>query len=166
MPRYDVSPESPERQLALYKKDDIVPSMSNSEGQLKPPTLQNVVATTSLNCKLDLRKIAQWCRNAEYNPSRFSGLIMRIREPRTTGLIFSTGKIVITGAKSETAIMQAARIFEKAIQKVLDGEAQEKKQKGEDNAVVQKVKLDTPKIQNIVASTDVGFSIKLESLKE
>ena len=73
--------------------------------QLQPPTLQNVVATADLHHRLDLRKIAQWCRNAEYNPSRFSGLIMRIRDPRTTGLIFSTGKIVITGAKSEQAAM-------------------------------------------------------------
>ena len=48
---------------------------------------------------------------------------MRIRDPRTTGLIFSTGKIVITGAKSEMAAMQAARIFQKAVQKVLDGDA-------------------------------------------
>ena len=65
-------------------------------------------------------------RNPEYNPKRFSAVIMRIREPRTTALIFSTGRIVITGAKSEQAVMLAARIFEKAVQKVLDGEAEEK----------------------------------------
>ena len=40
---------------------------------------------------------------------------MRIREPRTTALIFSTGRIVITGAKSEQAVLLAARIFEKAV---------------------------------------------------
>ena len=94
--------------------------------ELPPPTLQNVVATANLNQKLNLRNIAQWCRNAEYNPKRFSAVIMRIREPRTTALIFSTGRIVITGAKSEQAVMLAARIFEKAVQKVLDGEAEEK----------------------------------------
>lgn len=58
------------------------------------------------------------CRNAEYNPSRFSAVVMRIRQPRTTALIFSTGRIVITGAKSEVAAMQAAKIFERAVQKV------------------------------------------------
>ena len=95
-------------------------------------------------------------------------MIMRIRDPKTTGLIFSTGKIVITGAKSEQAAMQAARIFEKSVQKVLDGEANEKKQDGsQETALVPRVYLgDSFKIQNIVASTDVGFSIKLESLKE
>ncbi len=43
---------------------------------------------------------------------------MRIMDPRTTALIFSTGKVVITGAKSEQDAYQAARIFEKTIQKV------------------------------------------------
>ena len=94
---------------------------------------------------------------------------MRIRDPRTTGLIFSTGKIVITGAKSEQAAMQAARIFQKAVQKVLDGEATERKIEGgsQETALVPRVYLgDSFKVINIVASTDVGFSIKLESLKE
>ena len=159
-----------EMQLELYKDDK-----NYQQNQLPPPTLQNLVATANLNCKkLDLRKIAQWCRNAEYNPSRFSAVIMRIRNPKTTALIFSTGKIVITGAKSENDIMQAARIFEKTVQKVIVGDAEERinenlsnLDKGAtDNAIVPSVKLSDLQIQNIVASTDVGFSIKLEKLKE
>ena len=50
---------------------------------------------------------------------------MRIREPKTTALIFAKGKMVITGAKSEVGAMQAGKIFEKAIQKVLNGRAEE-----------------------------------------
>lgn len=80
------------------------------------------MSTANLNCKLDLKKISQWCRNAEYNPSRFSAVIMRIRDPRTTALIFSTGKIVITGAKSEYGARKAAKIFEKAIAKVVESD--------------------------------------------
>lgn len=68
-----------------------------------------------------MRKIAMGCRNAEYNPSKFPAVVMRIREPKTTALIFSKGKMVITGAKSEHGAMQAGKIFEKAIQKVLNG---------------------------------------------
>ena len=45
------------------------------------------------------------CRNAEYNPSRFPAVVMRIRDPKTTALIFSKGKMVITGAKSERGAM-------------------------------------------------------------
>ena len=106
-----------------------------------------------MNCKIDLRMLAQWCRNAEYNPTRFNSVIMRIREPRTTALIFCTGKVVITGAKSEQDAYQASRIFEKTISKVIKRE----------NADAD-TKLTEFKIQNIVASCDVGFSVKLESL--
>lgn len=63
---------------------------------------------------MDLKQIALRARNAEYNPKfvlmlrsslldldfrRFAAVIMRIREPRTTALIFSSGKMVCTGAK-------------------------------------------------------------------
>ena len=65
------------------------------------PTLQNIVSTANMSCKLDLRKIALNCRNAEYNPKRFAAVIMRIRDPKTTALIFTSGKMVCTGAKSE-----------------------------------------------------------------
>jgi transcription initiation factor TFIID TATA-box-binding protein len=54
-----------------------------------------------LGMELDLRKIAQNARNSEYNPRRFAACIMRIREPKTTALIFKSGKVVCTGAKSE-----------------------------------------------------------------
>ena len=60
---------------------------------------RNIVCTVNLGCKLDLKKIALHARNAEYNPKRFAAVIMRIREPRTTALIFSSGKMVCTGAK-------------------------------------------------------------------
>lgn len=60
---------------------------------------RNIVCTVSLDCKLDLKDIALRARNAEFNPKRFAAVIMRIRDPRTTALIFSSGKMVCTGAK-------------------------------------------------------------------
>ncbi|KAM0936637.1 putative TATA-box binding protein [Dioscorea sansibarensis] len=56
-------------------------------------TFQNIVSTSNLCCKLDLKVIAQQARNAEYNPKRFAAVIMRIKEPRTTALIFCSGKM-------------------------------------------------------------------------
>ena len=97
--------------------------------------------------KLDLRKIALNCRNAEYNPRRFAAVIMRIRDPKTTALIFSSGKMVCTGAKSEEASKDAAKKYCKAIKKVGF------------NVTMQEFK-----IQNIVGSCDVGFPITLEGL--
>ncbi|MHA1919766.1 MAG: TATA-box-binding protein [Promethearchaeota archaeon] len=64
--------------------------------------VQNVVATviTEIKEKIDLKIIAREYSDVEYNPERFPGLVMRIFKPRATGLIFSTGKMVITGMKS------------------------------------------------------------------
>jgi len=55
---------------------------------------RNIVSTVNLDCKLDLKAIALQARNAEYNPKRFAAVIMRIREPKTTALIFASGKMV------------------------------------------------------------------------
>ena len=52
------------------------------------------LSTVNMCSKLDLKKIALHARNAEYNPKRFAAVIMRIREPRTTALIFSSGMII------------------------------------------------------------------------
>nr|XP_009933666.1 PREDICTED: TATA-box-binding protein isoform X2 [Opisthocomus hoazin] len=78
----------------------ITPATPASESSGIVPQLQNIVSTVNLGCKLDLKTIALRARNAEYNPKRFAAVIMRIREPRTTALIFSSGKMVCTGAKS------------------------------------------------------------------
>jgi len=111
------------------------------------PVLQNVVATVNLGCKLDLKNIALKARNAEYNPKRFAAVIMRIRDPKTTALIFASGKMVCTGAKSEEKSRLAARKYCKILQK-LNYEANFKEFK----------------IQNIVGSCDVKFPIRLEGL--
>lgn len=112
------------------------------------PQLQNIVSTVNLGCKLDLKKIALHARNAEYNPKRFAAVIMRIREPRTTALIFSSGKMVCTGAKSEEDSRLAARKYARIVQKL----------------GFQSAKFLDFKIQNMVGSCDVKFPIRLEGL--
>lgn len=79
---------------------------------------RNIVSTVNLGCPLDLKRIALQARNAEYNPKRFAAVIMRIRNPRTTALIFGSGKMVCTGAKSEEDSLQAARRYARVIQKL------------------------------------------------
>ncbi|KAG8449423.1 hypothetical protein GDO86_016175 [Hymenochirus boettgeri] len=111
------------------------------------PQLQNIVSTVNLACKLDLKKIALHARNAEYNPKRFAAVIMRIREPRTTALIFSSGKMVCTGAKSEEQSRLAARKYARVVQKLGFP-----------------AKFLDFKIQNMVGSCDVRFPIRLEGL--
>ena len=60
----------------------------------------SIVATANVGCQLDLKTVALHLRNAEYNPKRFPAVSIRIRDPKTTALIFKSGKMVITGAKS------------------------------------------------------------------
>ena len=63
--------------------------------------IQNIVASVSLNQKIDLQKIVEKFPQTEYNPSVFPGLVFRLKKPKTATLIFGTGKMVCTGAKSE-----------------------------------------------------------------
>ncbi|XP_065046332.1 TATA-box-binding protein-like isoform X2 [Musa acuminata AAA Group] len=81
-------------------------------------TIQNVVSTVNMDCKLDLKTIALLARNSEYNPKRFAAIIMRIREPKTTALMFASGQMVCTGAKSEQQSKLAARKFARIVQKL------------------------------------------------
>lgn len=130
-------------------RSDLAPNTPRSvqDFGVGPPQLQNIVSTVNLNCKLELKKIALHARNAEYNPKRFAAVIMRIREPRTTALIFSSGKMVCTGAKSENESRLAARKYARVIQKLGFP-----------------AKFIDFTIQNMVGSVDVKFPIRLEGL--
>ncbi|XP_018619653.1 TATA box-binding protein-like 2 isoform X2 [Scleropages formosus] len=125
----------------------ITPMTPVSESSGIVPQLQNIVSTVNLACPLDLKSIALHARNAEYNPKRFAAVIMRIREPRTTALIFSSGKMVCTGAKSEEQSRLAARKYARVVQKLGFP-----------------AKFLDFKIQNMVGSCDVCFPIRLEGL--
>mmetsp|Transcript_35009 Transcript_35009/g.75584 ORF Transcript_35009/g.75584 Transcript_35009/m.75584 type:complete len:229 (+) Transcript_35009:138-824(+) len=109
--------------------------------------LQNIVATVNLGAPLDLDKITQTARNAEYNPKRFQAVIMRIREPRTTALIFASGKMIVTGAKTNEDSVSASKKYTAIIQKV-----------------GYPVRFGDYKVQNMTATCDVGFPIRLEGL--
>jgi transcription initiation factor TFIID TATA-box-binding protein len=108
--------------------------------------INNIVATGVLEIsdRLDLLKIARKFRNAEYNPERFPGLIYRQENPRATFLLFSTGKMVITGLEVIQNASIAANILKKKMKKI-------------------GIKVPNPKItiQNIVANGDLHSRINL-----
>ena len=110
--------------------------------------VQNMSSTANLGVKLDLKQIALRCRNTEFNPRRFAAVIMRLREPRSTALIFASGKMCITGTKSSHNSSLAAKRFAYIIDRV---------------GYTPKSLIDF-KIQNIVGTTDMGFPIRLEGL--
>jgi transcription initiation factor TFIID TATA-box-binding protein len=107
----------------------------------------NVVASVTLNQKLDLLDIMRLFRNVEYRPKQFPGLVFRLKRPKTATLIFRTGKMVCTGAKSEK---QARSAVHKVVREL------------KNNGIVI---LNKPKItiQNMVASGNLHGSIDLET---
>ena len=60
----------------------------------------NVVASASIGKELMLQDIAFQLEGAEYDQDRFPGLIYKLAEPKTAVLIFRSGKVVCTGARS------------------------------------------------------------------
>jgi len=71
--------------------------------------IQNVVASATLNQKFDLNAIVKGNPLVEYCPEKFPGLVFRLKKPKTAILIFRTGKMVCTGAKSEKEAKRAVK---------------------------------------------------------
>ena len=109
-------------------------------------SIENVVASASLDQKIDLLAIMKVFRNVEYRPKQFPGLVFRLKKPKTATLIFRSGKMVCTGAKSET---MARRAINKVVCELINKEI---------------IVLGEPKIviQNMVASANLHRKIDLE----
>ena len=110
--------------------------------------VQNVVASAVFNQPIDLGVIIKAFPHIEYRPEVFPGLPFRLKKPKTCTLIFRTGKMVCTGAKSEKdarrAIIKVARTL-KTVGIILLGKPE-------------------IKIQNIVASGNLGHPVDLEGM--
>jgi transcription initiation factor TFIID TATA-box-binding protein len=134
----------------IYSLDKPSPSYISREDALPKKEMfvhiENVVASATLKQNIDLNSIVRVFPGVEYRPEQFPGLVYRLKKPKTATLIFSSGKMVCTGAKSE----KQAR---KAVMKVTD----ELKRDG--IVIVGKPEI---MIQNIVASAGLGGTIDLE----
>ena len=108
----------------------------------------NIVVSTSLNHDIPLEKMAATLPNTEYNPEQFPGLVIRIKEPKTSALIFSSGKVVCTGARTMDKVDESIKKIIKSLEKI---------------GIKIKIKPEV-KIQNIVASGTVGMDLNLNTL--
>jgi len=70
-------------------------------------SIENVVASASINQTVDLNQITKNFVDVEYHPDQFPGLVFRLKTPKTATLIFSSGKMVCTGAKRESEVYRA-----------------------------------------------------------
>ena len=118
--------------------------MSRDEASI---SIENVVGTATLHQRIDLNAIVKGNPSVEYRPKQFPGLVYRLKKPKTAILIFNSGKMVCTGAKSEKMARSAVRKVVRELKKA--------------GIVI----LGEPRItiENMVASADVGGSVDLET---
>ncbi|MGA3198025.1 MAG: TATA-box-binding protein [Halobacteriota archaeon] len=108
----------------------------------------NVVASTGIGQEIDLKQVTHGLEGADYDPKRFPGVVYRTKDPKTAALLFRSGKIVCTGAKS---IDEAHEGIENVFQSLRN------------------IGIDvkgTPEItvQNIVASADLHSALNLNAI--
>lgn len=121
---------------------------SGSKSKKDNYKIQNFVATTSLGKPIPLTKLARKQPNTEYNPETFPGLVLRVKEPKSAVLVFSSGNLVCTGTKSVVQVRKVVDEVIKQLKKI-------------------NVSIDIkPKIivQNIVASGELNMKLNLNFL--
>ena len=110
--------------------------------------IENVVASTAIGTELELEQLAMDLQGADYNPENFPGIVYRIQKPKAATLIFRSGKIVCTGAKSIDDVHAACqRVFDDLRALGIDVD--------EDPEVT---------VQNIVTSADLGDNLNLNAI--
>ncbi len=110
--------------------------------------IENVVASATLNVPVPLDRLVATLESIEYEPEQFPGLVLRLKNPKAATLIFSSGKLVCTGAKSP-------KDTNEAIAKVV--------------AMIRKAGIKVPRdytvrVENIVASAKLGRELNLDDI--
>ena len=82
-------------------------------------TVQNIVASGSIELDLNLNILALELENTEYEPEQFPGLVYKLDDPTTTFLLFSNGKLVCTGTKNRQQLDDAITQLNKNVREVL-----------------------------------------------
>ena len=107
----------------------------------------NVVSSINLGCNLNIKNLVLKFKNAEYNSNKSSIISLKSKNSKISATIFSGGKMICTGAKSEKEAKSECIKFSKIVKKT-----------------GYNVELRDFKIQNIIASYDVNFKISLYTL--
>jgi transcription initiation factor TFIID TATA-box-binding protein len=110
--------------------------------------IENIVASAKVTDYLDLPALASKIKDAEYNKKRFPGVVLRMQDPKIAALVFGSGKVVLTGAKSIDSLSKGLNILGNLLRK---------------QGIDIPKKLDY-KIQNIVTSADLATAINLNKI--
>lgn len=110
--------------------------------------IENIVASATFAEKLDLDVIAQSLKDAEYEPEQFPGLVYRLKDPKTSTLLFRSGKSNITGAENIEDVRKTVDIIAEKLKKI-----------GMD--VHKNLEI---VVQNMVATADLGGELNLNEV--
>jgi transcription initiation factor TFIID TATA-box-binding protein len=112
------------------------------------PHLDNVICSFHLRSDIDLKALVFKARNAEYNPRKVNAAVLRFRSPKFTALVYSNGKVMVSGAAGEDEAKTCCKKVTRIVSRC-----------GFPN-----VRFAQFKIENLVASTDIRFPVRLEGL--
>ncbi len=135
----------PKETALLYPTRVTTTMKVNPEDSLK---IENIVASAKVTDYLDLPALASRIKDAEYNKKRFPGVVLRMQNPKIAALVFGSGKVVLTGAKSVDSLSKGLNILGNQLRSF-------------DIDIPKKL---TYKIQNIVTSADLATAINLNKI--
>jgi transcription initiation factor TFIID TATA-box-binding protein len=107
-----------------------------------------VVASTDIGQEINLKQVTLELEGADYDPKRFPGLVYRTKDPKTAALLFRSGKIVCTGAKSIDEVHKGVENVFQSLRNI-----------GIDVKGTPEIK-----VQNIVASADLHAVLNLNAV--
>jgi TATA-box binding protein (TBP) (component of TFIID and TFIIIB) len=111
--------------------------------------VRNIVATGSFGCKISLQQLSHEDLMIEYDPHKFSGLLIRRLQPfKSHCQLYCNGKFTINGARTENQATRLAETYCRMLRKV-----------GYGSAAVKDFK-----IVNMVACIDFKKKLNLEAL--
>ena len=110
--------------------------------------IENIVASGVIAESIDLVAFSNNVKNCELNKKRFPGAVFRMADPKIACLIFSSGKIVITGARNEKALADGLAIVIESLK----------------NAGIEPLKVPKVAVTNMVCSYNLGRFINLNRI--
>ncbi|MFB6244814.1 MAG: TATA-box-binding protein [Candidatus Nanohaloarchaea archaeon] len=122
--------------------------MSKEKLENKDIKIENVVASTTLDRRMPLDRIAIYLENTEYEPEQFPGLVYRLEDPKAAALIFGSGKVVCTGTTSPDEAKEA-------VHKIIDELREADVEIGTKPDIT---------VQNMVASSELGATLNLNRI--
>ena len=110
--------------------------------------IENIVASGVIAESIDLVVLSEKIENCELNKKRFPGAVYRIQDPKIAALIFSSGKVVLTGIRNDKALADGLAIIIKSLKK----------------AGIKPLKEPKIAVTNMVCSYNLGTHINLNKI--